>query len=405
MAPRTIRLTRELRVAVCLTVLSGGGCRGSTSLPGPEPTATPDQCILPTGRPGEPRELVVAAVRPEDSTIVARRQPEPLIRLDCVGAARPGAAEAWTPDSSHRTWTFVLAPSALGVTAAGAAAEWRTRPDAATTLRYSSVASVVPLDERRLVVTLDRPTDSVPPLFADPALGLMTDSLPRGAAGFVTRRPRSGDLRDALDGGADILRTADPAILDYARARDDFTVHPLPWSRTYVLVVPPAGDGLGPLIPADSVAFRSGLARDAVRAEARGAEPPFWWDETAPCPAIETRPASRGALRANAVLYAREDTVARAIAERMVALSDDPTTATSGLPDRLMAESLGEGVGRAYEVAVPRRALVPCRALARWRAASIVIPLIDTRMSAIVRQGVPRLAVEFDGAIRPVEGP
>jgi hypothetical protein len=105
------------------------------------------------------------------------------------------------------------------------------------------------------------------------------------------------------------------------------------------------------------------------------------------------------------VLYAREDTVARANAERNVARSDDTTTATSGLPDRQMAESLGEGVGRAYVVAVPRRALVPCRELARWRAGSIVIPLIDTRMSAIVRQGVPRLAVEFDGAIRPVEGP
>jgi hypothetical protein len=34
-----------------------------------------------------------------------------------------------------------------------------------------------------------------------------------------------------------------------------------------------------------------------------------------------------------------------------------------------------------------------------------VIPLVDTRMSAIVRQGVPPLVVEFDGAIRPVEGP
>jgi hypothetical protein len=349
--------------------------------------------------------LVVAAVRPEDSTIVARLQPEPLIRLDCLGAARPGAAEAWTPDASGRTWTLVLGPSALGVTAAGAAAVWRTRPDAATALRYSSVSSVVPLDDRRLVVTLDRPFDSVPPLFADPALGLVTDSLPRRVPAFVARRPPGGDLRDALDGGADILRTGDPAILDYARARHDFTVHPLPWSRSYVLVIPPGQASLEPLIPADSAAFRAGLARDAVRAEARGAEPPLWWDEAGPCPSIESRPASRGAPRANAMVYAREDTVARALAERLVALSDDPATAARGLPDRLMAESLRDGVGRAYVVAVPRRALVPCRELARWPAGSLVIPLVDTRMSAIVRQGVPPLVVEFDGAIRPVEGP
>ncbi len=404
MAPRTIRLTRELRAAVCLTLLSGGGCRGPALVPAPEPAATSDQCILPTGRPGEPRELVVAAVGPEDSTIVARRQPEPLIRLDCLGAARPGAAEAWAPDSSHRTWTFVLGPSPLGVTAAGAAAEWRTRPGAATALRYSSVASVVPLDERRLVVTLERPTDSVPPFFADPALGLVTDSLPGGSTGFVARRPASGDLRDALDSGADILRTGDPAILDYARARDGFTVHSLPWSRAYVLVVPPGREAVGPLIPADGRAFRAGLARDAVRAAARGAEPPFWWDDATRCPVPEARPVKPRAVSANAVVYVREDPVARAIAERIVALSDDPTTAASGLPDRLMAQSLRDGVGEAYVVAVPRRALVPCRELARWPAGSAVIPLIETRMSAVVSQGVPRLAVEFDGTLRPVEG-
>ena len=260
MVPSTIRSAREVRAAAWLAALAAGGCGGSASLPAPEPAAPPDRCILPTGDPGEPRELVVAAVRPEDSAIVARRQPEPLIRLDCFGVARPGAAESWTPDSSHRTWTFVLAPSALDVTAAGAAAEWTTRPDAATTLRYAGVVSAIPLDDRRLVVTLDRPTDSVPALFADPSLGLVTDSLPPTGTTFAPRRPASGDPRDALDASADILRTGDPAILEYARTRPDFTVHPLPWSSTYVLVVPPGREGLGALVPPDSAAFRAGLA-------------------------------------------------------------------------------------------------------------------------------------------------
>jgi hypothetical protein len=405
MVPGTIRSTRQVRAAAWLAALAAGGCGGSAPLPGPETAAPPDKCILPTGEPGEPRELVVAAVGPEDSAIVARRRREPLIRLDCFGVARPGAAESWTPDSSHRTWTFVLAPSALDITASGAATEWTTRPDAATALRYAGVVSAIPLDDRRLVVTLDRPTDSVPPLFADPSLGLVTDSLPPTGTTFVARRPASGDPRDALDAGADILRTGDPAILEYARTRPGFTVHPLPWSRTYLLVVPPGSDGLGSLVPADSAAFRAGLARDAVRAEARGAEPPFWWEGMAPCPPTDTLPFSRGPIGSNAVVYAREDPVARALAERVVALSDQSVTAAGSLPGRSMARALREGVGRAYVVAVPRPALVPCREAARWPAGSTLIPLIDTRMSVIVRRGVPRLTVELDGGLRAVDAP
>jgi hypothetical protein len=405
MVPRTIRLAREVRAAAWLAALAAGGCGGSAPIAAPEPAAAPDGCILPTGDPGEPRELVVAVVRPEDSSVVARRQPKPVIRLDCFGVARPGAAESWTPDSSHRTWTFVLATSALDVTAADAATEWVTRPDAATTLRHAGVASVVPLDGRRLVVTLDRPTDSVPALFADPSLGLVNDSLPPAGTTFVARRAAGGDPRDALDAGVDILRTGDPAILEYARTRNDFTVHPLPWSRTYVLVVPPEREGIGALIPTDSAAFRAGLARDAVHVMARGAEPPFWWDDMGPCPGIEALPPPQSAPRMDAVVYAREDPVARALAERVVALSDRPTTATRGVPDRAMAEAIRGGFGRAYILAMARPALVPCREIAGWPAGFTLIPLIDTRMSAVVRRGVPRLTVDLDGALRPVDAP
>jgi hypothetical protein len=393
-------------VAAWLAALSaGGGCGGSAPISAPEPAAAPDGCILPTGDPGEPRELVVAVSRPEDSSVVARRQPEPLIRLDCFGVARPAAAESWTPDSSHRTWTFVLATSALDVTAAGAATEWRIRPDAATTLRHAGVASMVPLDRRRLVVTLDRPTDSVPALFADPSLGLVTDSLPPAGTTFVARRVGGGDPRDALDAGVDILRTGDPAILEYARTRNDFTVHPLPWSRTYVLVVPPGHEGVGALIPTDSATFRAGLARDAVHVMARGAEPPFWWDDMGPCLGVEPPPPPQLGPGTDAVMYSREDAVARALAERVVALSDQSTTAARGLPDRAMAEAIRNGFGRAYVLAVPRTALVPCREIAGWPAGSTLIPLIDTRMSAIVRRGVPRLTVELDGSLRPADSP
>lgn len=405
MVPRTIRPVRYVRAAAWLAALAAGGCRGSAPVPAPVPATPPDQCVLPTGEPGEPRELVVAALGPEDSTVVARRLPEPLIRLDCSGLARPGAAESWTSDSSHRTWTFVLAPSALDIDASSAATEWSTRPDAATTLRYAGVISVVPLDQRRLAVTLDRPRDSVPALFADPSLALVTDSLPPAGTAFLARRPASEDPRDALDGGADILRTGDPTILEYARTRNDFIVHPLPWSRTYVLVVPPGGEALGALVPADSAAFRAGLARDAVRVEARAAEPPFWWDEMRPCPTTDTLPIAPDPTGAAAVVYSREDPVARALAERIVALSDQPLRAAGVPPGYSMAEMLRGGFGRAYVVAMPRPALVPCRVAAAWPTGSTVIPLVDTRMSVIVRRGVPRLTVELDGGLRAADAP
>jgi hypothetical protein len=104
-------------------------------------------------------------------------------------------------------------------------------------------------------------------------------------------------------------------------------------------------------------------------------------------------------------MYPREDAVARALAERVVALLDQPATATRGVPNRAMAEAIRGGFGRAYVLAVARPALIPCREIAGWPAGSTLIPLIDTRMSAIVRRGVPRLTVDLDGALRPVDAP
>jgi hypothetical protein len=262
--------------------------------------------------------------------------------------------------------------------------------------------SVVPLDDRRLVVTLARRSDSVPAVFADPSLALLTDSLPRDGTTFVARRP-AGDARDARDAGADVLRTGDPALLEYARARSDFAVHQLPWTRTYLLVVPP-GDSLPVHLPADSAAFRAGLARDAVHVEARGAERPYWWEEMLPCPAdADTVPPIRDRPATASVVYDREDPVARALAERVVALSDDPRTSASALPARSLPRALHARLGRAYIVAVPRTATVPCREAAAWPGGSTLVPLIDTRMSAIVRRGIPWLTVEYDGRLRAVE--
>ena len=401
MTPPTIRGARVLGAALVVGLSSG--CGGGALDTAPEPVAPPDPCLLAAGQPAQPRALGVAVVRPEDTAAVARSQPEPLVRLDCTGAARPGAAESWTPDSTGRAWTLVLAAWALDAGAGSAAAEWRTRPEAATTLRHAGVASVVPLDDRRLVVTLDRSRDSVPPVFADPSLALVTDSGPVVGTSFVLR-PVAGDPRDALDAGADILPTDDPELLEYARARGDLAVHPLPWSRTYVLVIPPGQRGFEDLIPPDSARFRAELARDAVRVEARAAEGPFWWVEAGPCPeAEESATSSPRGLRLTARAW--DDPVGRAIAERLVALSGKPMRVIGGTGPRAPIPAIRSELGVAYVVPVPRTALVPCREIAAWPAGATVVPLIETRRSVVVRRDLPPLTVEFDGRLRAADTP
>jgi hypothetical protein len=347
---------------------------------------------------------VVAVVRPDDTAAVARHQPEPLIRLDCSGTARPAAAESWIPDATRRTWTFVLARSALDITAASAAAEWRTRPTAESTLRQAGVESVVPLDDRRLVVTLDRPSDSVPALFADPSLALITDSLPAIGPSFLLR-PAGPDPRDVLDAGADILRSDDPALLEYARSRSDVAVHPLPWSRTWVLLIPPGQRGFEDVIPADSSAFRAGLARDAVRVEARAAEGPFWWSDARVCAERGVASPSSSAGRPRLTDQLWPDPVGRALAERLVALSSRPLRVSGGLDSRSPLPVVHSTLGLAYVVPVSRTALVPCRELEGWPTGATVVPLIDTRRSVVARRGIPQLTVEFDGRLRRVDTP
>ena len=398
MTPRTIRRARVLGAAL-LTWLSAG-CGGGAPETQPEPAAPADPCLLPTGRPGKPRELTVAVPWPGDTGVVARRQPQPLIRLDCTGAARPAVAESWSRDGTGRAWTLVVAGSALHVSAAAAAAEWRTRPAAATTLRHAGVVSVVPLDQRRLVVTLDRSYDSVPPIFADPALALVTDSGTAAGTSF-TLRLVSGDARDALDAGADLLTTDDTELLEYARARDDLVVHPLPWSRVYVLAIPPGQRGFEDLIPADTAPFRTDLSQDAVRVEARAAEAPFWWTRLGRCPERERAPASATGQRVATPPLG--DPIGRAIAERLVALSGRPMRVSDGMYAHTSVTAIRSELGTAYVIPVPTTALVPCREIAAWPAGATVVPLIETRRSVVVRRGVPPITVDFDGRLRAVE--
>jgi hypothetical protein len=376
-----------------LATATAAGCGGSSPETSVPPAPGPDEaCLVRAGDTTGASELVVALGSSADSVLLARQRTEPPIRLDCLGRPRPALASAWSRDSTGKTWTLTFAD------AGAVAASWRTRREAAEALRFAGVESVVPVDERRIVVTFRQVHDSVPPLFADVTLGLARDS----TAGPALRALRVADARDALDGGADLVRSADPAVLDYAARRPGTVVTPLPWDRTYVLILPAMSPGLGPIPGPDMAAFRAALAGDAVRTEARAAVGPFWW-RTAQC---DRPPGSRaGPSTSSAVVYSRSDQVAGALAARLVAMADAPDLIARGVEPAQLAAALRAGTDRAYVVGIEHRALVPCREMAGWPPGADALALIDTRARLVARPGVPPLEIEFDGAFRPARTP
>lgn len=324
---------------------------------------------------------------------------ETLVRLDCKGEPRPGLAKWWSADETGRIWTFVL-PDAPRVVSS-----WHARE---TTVRALGIESVAVGDSNLLVVTLGQPTDSVPQLFAHPELAVsraqsrlapdsnifvvQSDGPPPTVTHF--RIEPNSDLRDALDRGADLVVTRDPAVLDYVANRAEFTTFPLPWSRTYVLLQP-AGAHPKWTLGVDSVG-RS-LARDVAQAEARAAEPSFWRRQCPP-----TRPSHIAPPPISPrIVYPRDDTVARGLAERIVALTKDLIPLRSaGLDPAQFAAALRSQDDWGYVLGLPRQVPAPCHELASLPAGAWIQPLIDTRAHAIVRRGSPPLTVEWDGTVR-----
>ncbi len=323
---------------------------------------------------------------------------ETLVRLDCMGRPRPGLAEAWTPDETGRVWTFVLPGRRLAAgvleTAPRVVSSWRAREAG---LRKLGIESVAVRDSNLLVVTLSQLTDSAPRLFADPELAV--SRAPSRLAAPATIRfliePNS-DLRDALDRGADLVVTRDPAVVDYVANRAEFTTFALPWSRTYVLLQPAGAHPVWTL-GVDS-AGRS-LARDVAQAEARAAEPSFWRSQCPPtdlsyvvAPPISPR-----------IVYPRDDTVARGLAERIVALTRDLIQLRSvGLDPEQFGAALRNQGDWGYVLGLPRQVAAPCHELAALPPGAWTQPLIDTRAHAIVRRGSPPLTVDWDGTVRLV---
>jgi hypothetical protein len=383
--PPAVKIRGMLRRIVLIACLAAGcgGARAPVVVPEPAPAA--EECVLRSGEATRP-DALVAAASGADTVLVSPARARTPLGLSCTGRPVPRVAASWSADSSRSAWTLLL-PAASEV-----AARWREDPAAADALRAAGVVSAVPLDDRRLVVTFRAAQDTVPRVFAHPALAAPERSSTPVAMGLSP--VSASDLRDALDDGAAVVVTADPAVLGYASSRTGLARHPLPWSRTYVLLIPGGGPLLLDIPAADSAGFRAALARDAVRVAARAAEPPFWWEGAPEC----YRAATAGAAPPPNVIYPGDDPVARSLAERIVAIAG-PGAVAREVPHAQLATAVVRDAGRAYVIPLPRLPLLPCREIAAWPAGAAVVPLIDARHTALVREGTPPLTVDHDGGL------
>jgi hypothetical protein len=355
----------------------------------------------------EPVELAHLLSPTNDSErLLSRNFLETLIRIDCQGTIRPGLARAWSGDERGRVWTLTLRegthfPGGPPVEAIHVAS-LLAQPDG----KAAGIDSAAELNHHQVRVYLHEPQETGPRALAEPALAMLDGlaSVPGPVRQFDIPardgRPfirfevaQNSDPRDAIDRGVDLAVTRDPAVVEYVTGRPDLLTYALPWSRTYVLLQP---SGARTIAGAGVDSLSRSLARDAVRAEARPAEIPFWTDSLALCSAV--RPSGTSSSVTSRVAYPRGDEVARGLAERIVAISGDRQLRAAALDD--FASALGRAAERAYVVPVPRRTLNPCREALGWPSGASVQPLIDTRATAIIRRGSPQLSVDWDGTVR-----
>lgn len=403
-------------LSACAHPRIGGGGPG---LPGAEQESADERCLLSTGSVSNRAATITIGLtdavdprhaplpRNDAERLVFRHLYETPVRLDCEGHVVAELAEKWVKDDGGRRWTFRLRDGAQF---------WDGVPVTAQDVvfgRGGAGYTLGALETRVVTLTLAKPQDELPGVLADPGMALTKpapdSSWPIGTGSYwatsatttaqdirarsargdtiVFRFAASGDARDLLDAGVDLLVTRDRVLRDYAATLQNITVVALPWDRTYVYVTAEAGgsrfDGL----------------EQSVRAEARRAEGGFWWLDLRPCGVAPggtgSPPPSTGQRR---ILYSRSDPTARELAGRLAALTHAVAT-PRGADD--FNDALQGGKDWGYIVALPRIVADPCRAardlLPQWSATFTA--LVDTRATAIVRRGVARWIVDRDGTV------
>jgi hypothetical protein len=372
----------------------------------------------------------------QSERLLFRQLYETLVRVDCERNAVPGLAASWRFDASKNTWIVTLRQNArfaddTPVTASNVVSSWMSagvelRPEVRRLVR-----SVVTVDDRTLEIALrsqsaglplalahtdlaiaklvpglpwplgTRPAriDSIaaaPAVAGPPAITLLTgDSL--SSVRFLVSPGRDG--RDLLDRGVDLLLTRDPTTLGYAATLPQFVTVGLEWQRTHVLLTP----GRARTGPSFSAEERKALAQDAVRGEARGAEGPFWWESLADCEAAPPQAQAQAPATTGRIVYNADDGAARDLAERLVGIRTYQRAA--GLTGEALALALRRGNEAGYVLSLDRRPLDPCREMqvladnAVWIDPQVIVPLVDTRLQAIVRRGRSGMITEWDGAL------
>ena len=413
-------------LTACATPQIGRPGRPGGEGGGAPAAAVSEPCLLSTGdvttrpstitigltEPVDPRHAPLA--RNDAERVVFRHLYETPVRVDCRGNVLPELAEKWVRDDDGQRWTFRLRDDAH---------YWDGAPVTAQDVVYGRGGvgyTLGALDPRVVTVALAKPRDEVPTVLGDPGLAVAKaapdSSWPIGTGRYwatsgtttpreirahsergdtvVFRLAASGDARDLLDAGVDLLVTRDRALRDYGATLPNLAIVALPWDRTYVFVTAEAGgsrfDGL----------------EQAVHAEARRAEGGFWWLDLRACGMATggqaISPPSTATPRR--ILYSRGDPTARDLAGRLAALTH---AATAARPPEDLSAAVAGGKDWGYVVALPRITTDPCRAakdlLPSW--AATVTALVDTRATAIVRKGVAQWTVDQDGTVHLASSP
>lgn len=186
----------------------------------------------------------------------------------------------------------------------------------------------------------------------------------------IARKLDSESARNAIDAGSALIATDDLELTAYAATRGDLEVTPLAWDRTYVLFSPSASVPLG-----------AEAGPDAVRADARSADPPACGSS------LPETIADSGSRSWKRVAYDVADRTAGELAERIVALAERSDVTAVGLSAAQLDVALHAGNELAFIVSIARgsycAALAALAQQAPWITAGSAQPLIDTRAYAI----------------------
>ena len=433
-----------------------------TPVPGPEAGSVDCALIAEPGEPITTVALsdrIDPSNAPHPSNdserLLFRQLYETLVRVDCHGRVRPGLAASWQIEPNGRTWIVTLGENArfsdgAALTPADVRASW-TRDGIGDELQphvSRLVESIALTGGRALAITLRSQRGNEPVALAHPDLavarsvadspwllgtrptriaeghtqvanGAMVITVVRDNLSTVRFLVARGDPRDLLDEGVDLLLTRDPAALGYAATLPQFQSVPLAWQRIHVLLAP----GRSRASPALSEDARQALAHDAVRGEAQGARGPFWWQMLPDCDVSPSPPRDQPPLTPR-IVYDAGDAAARDLAERVVGIVRASGPAASPwldalLPDRprrtyqratgLSGEALAlarrRGSDAGYIMSLDGRPVDPCRDLqalmdgARWLDPETIVPLVETRLHAVVRRGRSGVTAEWDGGL------